>query len=115
MQTVLSFFADPPIEEHEQTRVEAATEVLEISLRDILREELGETYGVSVGLSQPLPQRGGGYVSVSFTSAPENAARMTERVLQEVERLQREGPSEDLTNRAKESARRAHRTLGGVS
>jgi zinc protease len=110
MQTVLSFFADPPIEENEQTRVEAATEVLEISLRDILREELGETYGVSVGLSQPLPQRGAGYIAVSFTSAPENAPRMTERVFQEVERLQREGPSEDLTTRAKESARRQHET-----
>ena len=110
MQTVLSFFADPPIEENEQTRVEAATEVLEISLRDILREELGETYGVSVGLSQPLPQRGGGHIAVRFTSAPENAKRMTERVMQEVERLQREGPSEDLTNRAKEAARRTHET-----
>ncbi len=30
--------------------------VLEIALRDILREELGETYSVSVGLSQRLPQ-----------------------------------------------------------
>jgi zinc protease len=35
---------------------------------------------------------------------------MTERVLQEVKRLQQEGPSPDLTNRAKESARRAHET-----
>jgi zinc protease len=109
-QTVLSFFADPPIEENEQTRVEAATEVLEISLRDILREELGETYGVSVGLSQPLPQRGGGYIAVSFTGAPENAQRMSDRVLQEIDRLQREGPSADLTNRAKETARREHET-----
>ena len=56
-QTVVSFYAEPPLEENEQSRVEAATEVLEIALRDILREELGETYGVSVGLSQPLPQR----------------------------------------------------------
>ena len=109
-QTVLSFFADPPIEENEQTRVEAATEVLEIALRDILREELGETYGVSVGLSQTLPQRGGGYIAVSFTGAPENAQRMGDRVLQEIERLQREGPSADLTNRAKETARREHET-----
>ena len=65
-QTVISFFADPPIEENEQTRVEAATEVLEIALRDILREELGETYGVSVGLSQALPQRGGGHIDDQF-------------------------------------------------
>ena len=35
---------------------------------------------------------------------------MGDRVLQEIERLQREGPSADLTNRAKETARREHET-----
>jgi zinc protease len=107
-QTVISFFADPPIEEHEQTRVEAATDVLEIGLRDILREELGETYTVSVGLSQLAPQRGGGHIEVGFSGSPENADKMIARVFQEVARLQKEGPSEDLTNRAKETARRTH-------
>jgi zinc protease len=109
-QTVVSFFADPPIEENEQTRVEAATEVLEIALRDILREELGETYSVSVSLAQSPPQRGGGHIEISFAGAPDNADKMIARVLQEVARLQKEGPSEDLTNRAKETARRTHET-----
>ncbi|HXW06626.1 MAG TPA: insulinase family protein [Vicinamibacterales bacterium] len=109
-QTVISFFAAPPIEENEQSRVEAATEVLEIALRDILREELGETYSVSVGSVQPLPQPGYGRIVVSFGAAPENVDRMVERVMEEVRRLQKEGPSEDLTTRAKESARREHET-----
>ncbi|HET7219030.1 MAG TPA: insulinase family protein, partial [Vicinamibacterales bacterium] len=109
-QTILSYFADPPIEENEQTRVEAATEVLEIALRDILREELGETYSVSVGLAQSLPQRGGGHIQISFSGAPDNADKMIARVRQEVVRLQKEGPSEDLTNRAKETAKRGHET-----
>jgi zinc protease len=109
-QTVVSFYAEPPIEENEQTRVEAATEVLEIALRDILREELGETYSVSVGLAQAPPQRGGGHIEISFGGSPENADKMVDRVMQEVARLQKEGPSEDLTTRAKETARRAHET-----
>ncbi len=109
-QTVLSFFADPPIDENIQTRVAAATDVLEIALRDILREELGETYSVSVGLQQHLPQRGDGYIAISFAAAPDNIGRMVERALAEVKRLQEEGPSEDLTNRAKESARREYQT-----
>jgi zinc protease len=109
-QTVLSFFADPPIEENEQTRVEAASDVLEIALRDILREELGETYSVSVGLQQSLPQRGNGYIAISFGASPENIGKMIDRVLAEVKRLQQEGPSADLTSRAKESARREHET-----
>jgi zinc protease len=109
-QTVLSFFADPPIDENEQTRIEAATEVLEIALRDILREELGETYGVSVGLQQPLPQRGDGYVAISFGASPANIGKMVDRVMAEVRRLQQEGPSADLTSRAKQSALREHET-----
>jgi zinc protease len=109
-QTVVSFFADPPIEENEQTRVAAAADVLEIALRDILREELGETYNVSAGLSQALPQRGGGRVTVNFGASPDNIAKMIDRTLQEVTRLQQQGPSEDLVNRAKETARRAHET-----
>lgn len=109
-QTVISFFADVPLEENEQSRVEAATEVLEIALRDILREELGETYSVSVGLQQQLPQRGTGRISVSFGGAPDKADSMVQRVLQEVQRLQKEGPSADLVNRAKEAAHREHET-----
>jgi zinc protease len=109
-RTVVSYFADPPLEENEQSRVEAATDVLEIALRDILREELGETYSVNVSLSQALPQRGAGSIAVSFGGAPDKIDSMVERVMKEVQRLQQEGPSADLTNRAKETARRAYET-----
>jgi zinc protease len=109
-ETVVSFYADPAVEPMEQERISAATDVLEISLRDILREELGQTYTVSVDSVQLFPQRGGGNIEVSFGAAPENIEKMTERVLQEVQRLQREGPSADLLNRAKETARRNYET-----
>ena len=109
-QTVISFFADPPPDPSEQENLAAATTVLDIVLRDILREDLGQTYTVSVGMAQALPQRGDGHVSVSFGAAPENVPAMTDRVLQEIKRLQQDGPSADLTNRAKESARRNYET-----
>ncbi len=107
---MISFFADPPADANEQERVGAATTVLETALRDMLREDLGQTYTVSVDFAQQLPQRGDGYVQVSFGAAPENIQTMTDRVLQEVRRLQQEGPSADLTSRAKESARRGYET-----
>ena len=109
-QTVISFFADPPADPQEQERVSAAADVLEISLRDILREDLGQTYTVSAGLSELLPQRGDGHIEVVFGAAPENIDAMTGRVLAEVKRLQAEGPSDDLLNRAKETARRNYET-----
>jgi zinc protease len=108
--TVISFFADPSIDPLEQERVIEATTVLDIALRDILREDLGQTYTVGVGLSQPLPQKGEGHIEVRFGAAPENLPSMTDRVLQEIKRLQQEGPSADLTSRAKESARRGYET-----
>jgi zinc protease len=110
-ETVISFFADPPGDDPlEQERILAATDVLEIALRDILREELGQTYTVAADLAQHLPQRGGGHVQVSFGASPDNIDKMTARVMQEVQRLQKEGPSEDLVNRAKETARRNYET-----
>jgi zinc protease len=108
--TRISFFADPPQDASEITRVATATDVLEIALRDILREELGETYTVGVGLQQDTFQRGGGHIAVSFTAAPENLEKMTERVMAEIRRLQKEGPTDDLVNRARESAMREHET-----
>jgi zinc protease len=107
---VMSFFADPPIDPVEQEKIVEATTVLDIALRDVLREELGQTYGVSVGLSQPLPQRGEGHIEVRFGAAPENIEGMTARVVEEIKKLQDNLPSEDLTNRAKESARRGYET-----
>jgi len=109
-QTVISFFADPSIDPQEQEQIIAATTVLDIALRDILREDLGQTYTVSVGLQQALPQRGGGHIAVRFGAAPENLPSMTARVMQEIKRLQTEGPSKDLTDRAKETARRGYET-----
>ena len=107
-QTVMSFYAEPSEDPSEQEKVNEAATVLEIALRDILREDLGQTYNVSAGLAQALPQRGGGHLEVRFGAAPENIEAMKERVLKEIKRLQDEGPSLDLTNRAKENARRSY-------
>lgn len=109
-QTIVSFAADPSFDPIEQERLIAATSVLETVLRDALREDMGQTYTVSVGLQQSPPQRGDGYVAVSFGAAPENIGAMTDRVLAEVKRLQAEGPSADLVAKAKEGARRDYET-----
>jgi zinc protease len=109
-QTVMSFYADPTPDPAEQERVLEAATVLEIALRDLLREDLGQTYSVTVGLSQALPQRGAGHIEVRFGAAPENLESMTARVMEEIAKLQANGPSADLTNRARETARRSYET-----
>jgi zinc protease len=109
-ETAISFFAEAPREPVEQERLGRALVVLDIEMRDILRESLGQTYTVSVSHTQPFPQKGDGHVMVTFGSAPENMAAMTDRVVQEVARLQADGPTADLTTRAKEAARRENET-----
>ena len=107
-QTVISFHAEPPVDELEVVKLHAATDVLELSLRDLLREQLGQTYTVSAGYNDLRPQTGTGRVTVSFGAAPENVEGMIDRILQEVKRMQQEPASEDYVNRTKEASRRSH-------
>lgn len=109
-QTLISFYADPSFEPFEQEKVIAATTVLETVLRDALREDLGQTYTVSVGLAQSPPQRENGYTAVQFGAAPENMGTMTDRVLTEIRRMQNEGPPADLVAKAREGAKRDYET-----
>jgi len=86
--------------------VRAAANVLSIRLREILREELGGTYGVSVSYENSLPQPGYGAVVVQFGSAPENVETLSKAVFAEVERLKAEGPSLEDVNKVKEMEKR---------
>ncbi len=105
-QTVISFFGDAGKDEFEMHRVRAAANVLSIRLREILREELSGTYGVSVGYDSSLPLPGYGAVIIQFGSAPENVETLTKAVFTEVERLKAQGPTADDVNKVKEMEKR---------
>jgi len=105
-QTLLSFFADPGFDEMEMHRARAAASVLNIRLREILREELGGTYGVSVGFTNSPPIKGYGAMQIQFGSSPENVDKLVTAALKEIERLKVEGPSADDVAKVKELERR---------
>ena len=105
-QTLLSFFADPGFDEFEMHRARAAASVLNIRLREILREELGGTYGVSVGFSNSPPLKGYGTMQIQFGSSPDNVDKLVGAALKEIERLKTEGPSADDVSKVKELERR---------
>lgn len=105
-QTVMTFFADPGFDEFEMHRLRAATSVLNIRLREILREELGGTYGVSAGFSNTPPIKGYGTLTIQFGSSPENVDKLVAATLKEIERLKVEGPSADDVSKVKELERR---------
>jgi zinc protease len=105
-QTVMSFFADTKLDELEMHRARAAASLLGIRLRDILREELGGTYGVSVAYENALPLQGYGAMTVQFGSDPANIEKLTGEVMKEIERLKREGPTAEDVARVQELERR---------
>jgi zinc protease len=105
-QTVMSFFADTNLDELAMHRARAAASVLSIRLRDILREELGGTYGVGVNYQNSLPLKGYGSMTVQFGSSPENVEKLTKAVLTEVQRLTAEGPSAEDVAKVQELERR---------
>ena len=107
-QVALSFYAEPSTDAADQERVNAATAVLQATLREVLRENLGQTYGVSVGLVQSPAQPGGGHIRVSYAGAPENIPGMTNRVLEEIKRLQDAPPAAAVVATVKEAARRQY-------
>ncbi len=71
----------------------AMADVLQLRLRETLREELSGTYGVGVGASgsrDPIPSY---RVSIGFGASPERLDELTRVVFEQIDRLQRDGPS----------------------
>ncbi len=105
-ETVISYFAYAGTDEDEKTAVQAAADLLEIRLRDLLREALGGTYSVSASYSDVLPETGYGTMSIDFGSAPDRAASLTDTVLAEVEKLRAAGPTAEECAKVREQQRR---------
>ena len=105
-QTAMAFFADTGLNELEMHRARAASTLVGMRLRDILREQLGGTYGVSVNYGNTAPQKGYGTMTVSFGSAPDRVEGLQKAVLDEVARLRTDGPSADDLQKVQEMERR---------
>ena len=105
-QTAITFFSDTGLDELESHRLRAATTVLQMRLRDVLREELSGTYSVGVVHADTAPLPGYGTTTVQFGSAPENAERLTGVVMTEIEKLRRDGPPDADVQVVKETEKR---------
>lgn len=105
-QTVMAFFADTGLQELPMHRARAAATLVSMRLRDLLREQLGGTYGVNVSYANTIPQTGYGTITVSFGSAPDRVEGLQQAVIAEVTRLRDQGPSADDVQKVQEMERR---------
>ncbi len=77
----------------ERTVIRLMAMVLETRLHNLLREDKGNTYGVSVSSGTAFLPIESYSVNIGFGSAPEHADEMAASVLTEIARLQGEPPS----------------------
>ena len=77
----------------ESTLMTAVTQVLERRLREVMREDLGGTYGVGVGILSFLEDEPTYMPALSFGSDPARMDELIAVVFDEIEKLQEEGPA----------------------
>jgi zinc protease len=109
-QTELDFSGPFEFTRQNVQLLNALTEVLEIRLRERLREDLGGTYSVSVAASPQHYPRPRYDVAVSFGSAPERADELTKAVFAEIDSLKAHGPSRVDVNKVRETLLRERET-----
>jgi zinc protease len=101
-QTQIVFSGPFDYTRHDVYLLSALVDVLQIRLRDRLREQLGGTYGVSVG-ADPTPYPRQRYaVSVGFGSAPDRVDELTRAAFAEIDSLKKYGPTKTDIEKVKE-------------
>ena len=109
-QVLLIFHGDMTYDRETRHRLRSMVDVLNIKLREELREELGGVYSVSAQpsiseLPEPTYQ-----ISVNFTCDPQRVDELVEAVFAQIEQIKEEGASEDNLGKIKEQQRRSRET-----
>ncbi len=84
------------------------SEVLSMRLREVLREDMGGVYGVSVNGTLRRRPRQEYVLSIRFGCAPENVEKLKDAIFAEVKTIQEKGIGDDYIAKIKEQRRRAH-------
>jgi zinc protease len=109
-QTQLIFTGPFEYTQARRTAIRAMGMVLQTRLRNVLREDLGGTYSVGVGVSYSRIPQPDYRVTISFGSDPGRTESLQRRVIEEVEAFRADGPSERDVNDTREALLREHET-----
>mgnify|MGYP002377855550 CR=1 FL=1 len=102
----ISFVRDETWTREKEFQLNAMTRVLNIMVRENLREDKGGVYSPYVGGSFQKDPKGRSEVLVIFQCAPENVDNLVKAVKEEIKALQQTGCSEDNYNKIREIMRR---------
>ncbi len=88
-------------------QLDAMAAVLQIKLREVLREDLGGTYGVGVSSSVSHFPREEYSINLSFGSDPERVDELTNVVFEQIDSLKMIGTTQVYVDKVKEMRKRA--------
>ncbi len=105
------YFTGPTVHNRENNyAMRSLADVLRIRLREVLREDLGGTYGVQVsGNIEWRPEERYTF-RIAFGAAPERLDELVAVAFEEIARLREEGPREQDLSRVREIQRRERET-----
>ncbi len=88
----------------------AMTDVLQIKLREVLREDLGGTYGVWVSSNSSRYPDEEYRISISFGSDPDRVDELTQVIFEQIDSLKTVGTTDLYVNKVKEMHKRRRET-----
>jgi zinc protease len=101
-QTQVVFSGPFKYTRHDVYMLSALVDVLQIRLRDRLREQLGGTYSVGVSASPTAYPRERYAVAVGFGSSPDRVDELTRAAFAEIDSLRKYGPTRAEIEKVKE-------------
>ncbi len=106
-QVAIVFSGETDWSMEERRRLSMMKSVLDTRLREILREDLGGTYGVSVNGSLRSEPYENYRFTISFGCAPDRVDELVSSVWADIEKLQTELPDPEHLNNAREASFRS--------
>lgn len=91
-------------------QLNAMIDVMRIKLREVLREDLGGTYGVGIGASVSERPVQDYRISISFGCDPGRVEELTKAVFTQIDSLKQFGITSDYLEKVKEMDRRSYQT-----
>jgi zinc protease len=101
-QTAIVFHGPFEYTQANRIAIRAMESVLETRLREVLREDLGGTYSVSVSASYEKVPVEEYTVGIDFGASPDRAEALAKVVFEQVAKLQAEGPTEQQVSDVRE-------------
>jgi zinc protease len=109
-RTQIVFTGPAPYSRTNRAVIRGLASVLEIRLRELLREALGGTYDVSVsGVASRIPREEYSF-SVGFSSAPERTDELVRTVFAAIDTIRTAGPAERDLQKVIEAEARSRET-----